>query len=67
MVSGFPTRRNSGFLTGDTGKNTGYGLFLTREILGITGLSIEENGEPGQGCRFEILVPHGAYRFGQAG
>jgi PAS domain S-box-containing protein len=44
------------------GKNTGYGLFLTREILGITGLSIEETGEPGRGSRFEIFLPAGTYR-----
>ncbi len=39
------------------GKNTGIGLFLSREILSITGLSIVENGIPGKGARFEILVP----------
>ena len=45
------------------GKNTGFGLFLIREILSITGISIDENGEPGRGARFEIIVPNGAYRF----
>jgi PAS domain S-box-containing protein len=45
------------------GKNNGYGLFLIREILAITGISIIENGEPGKGARFEITVPNGAYRF----
>ncbi|MEN6342657.1 MAG: PAS domain S-box protein [Methanospirillum sp.] len=45
------------------GKNTGLGLFLSREILGITGISITENGEPGKGARFEIAVPEGAWRF----
>jgi len=49
---------NKGF-----GKNTGFGLFLSREILGITGLSIKENGQPGKGARFEITVPEGEYRF----
>jgi signal transduction histidine kinase len=44
------------------GKNTGMGLFLCREILGITGLIITENGEPGVGARFEILVAPGLYR-----
>jgi signal transduction histidine kinase len=39
------------------GKNTGYGLFLSREILGITGISIEERGEAGKGARFVISVP----------
>lgn len=45
------------------GKNTGFGLFLTREILGITGLSIQENGVPDKGARFEISVPEGKFRF----
>jgi len=44
------------------GKHTGLGLFLTREILAITGITITENGEPGKGARFEILVPNGMYR-----
>ncbi len=44
------------------GRNTGYGLFLAREILSITGLSIRETGVPGEGARFEILVPKGAVR-----
>ena len=48
-----------------TGKNTGYGLFISREILSITGLSIAETGIFGEGARFEIRVPKGAYRFGK--
>jgi PAS domain S-box-containing protein len=44
------------------GKNTGLGLFLTREILSITGITITETSEPGKGARFEILVPKTAYR-----
>jgi len=45
------------------GKNNGYGLFLIREILAITGITIIENGEHGKGARFEITVPKEAYRF----
>ena len=45
------------------GKNTGLGLFLSREILSITGITITENGTPGKGARFEIMVPKGAYRM----
>ncbi|MFA4824835.1 MAG: PAS domain S-box protein [Methanoregula sp.] len=45
------------------GKHTGFGLFLSHEILAITGITIRETGEPGQGVRFEITVPEGAYRF----
>ncbi|HDS63548.1 MAG TPA: PAS domain-containing sensor histidine kinase, partial [Methanofollis liminatans] len=48
------------------GKNTGYGLFLAREILAITGLSIREVGAPGQGARFEIVAPRGTYRLERA-
>jgi signal transduction histidine kinase len=45
------------------GKNTGLGLFLTREILAITGITIKESGTYGKGVRFEILIPQGKYRF----
>jgi PAS domain S-box-containing protein len=45
------------------GKNTGLGLFLSREILSITGMTLTENGKEGAGVRFEIRVPKGAYRF----
>ena len=48
------------------GRNSGYGLFLVREILGITGLSILETGEAGAGARFEILIPSGLYRVAHA-
>jgi PAS domain S-box-containing protein len=44
------------------GKNTGLGLFLSREILAITGITIREAGKPGNGARFEIHVPPGKYR-----
>jgi len=39
------------------GTNTGFGLFLSREILGITDIAIHETGIPGEGARFEIRVP----------
>ncbi len=44
------------------GKHTGLGLFLSKEILSITGITIGENGEPGKGVRFEIAVPKGMWR-----
>jgi len=47
------------------GKNTGLGLFLSREILAITGISIQEAGEQGKGARFEIMVPEELYRFAE--
>lgn len=45
------------------GKHTGFGLFLTREMLSITGIAIRENGTSGNGARFIITVPKGMYRF----
>ncbi|MEI7650151.1 MAG: PAS domain S-box protein, partial [Methanomicrobiales archaeon] len=47
------------------GKNTGLGLFLSREILSITGITLRETGEPGKGARFEMMVPKEAWRFTQ--
>jgi len=45
------------------GKNIGYGLFMVREILAITELTIQETGEPGKGARYEIHVPKRYYRI----
>lgn len=45
------------------GKHTGLGLFLSKEILSITGILISENGIPGMGARFEIFVPYGMWRM----
>jgi signal transduction histidine kinase len=42
----------------------GSSLFLAREILSITGISIAETGAPGTGALFVITVPNGGYRFG---
>jgi PAS domain S-box-containing protein len=44
------------------GRHTGLGLYISREILSITGITITENGEPGKGARFEMVVPPGEYR-----
>ncbi len=51
------------------GRHTGLGLFLSKEILAITGMTIRENGEPGKGARFEIVVPRECFRIsgGNAG
>jgi signal transduction histidine kinase len=44
------------------GTGTGFGLFLIRELLGYTGITITETGEPGKGAKFEIQVPKGKFR-----
>jgi signal transduction histidine kinase len=45
------------------GKGTGWGLFLAREILAATGMTIAETGEPGKGVCFEIALPPGSFRL----
>jgi PAS domain S-box-containing protein len=45
------------------GRNTGLGLYLSREILSITGITIAETGVPGKGARFEMVIPEGGFRF----
>jgi signal transduction histidine kinase len=45
------------------GTQKGMELFLVREILSITGITIQETGTHGSGARFEMWVPKGAYRF----
>jgi len=59
---GVPANLKKGIFNREYYKNTGFGLNLSREILAITGLSIIENGEPGKGARFEIMVPKGTWR-----
>ena len=44
------------------GKNAGFGLSLSRDILDITSITVRETGEPGKGARFEITVLKGAWR-----
>jgi PAS domain S-box-containing protein len=45
------------------GRNTGYGLFYSRELASVMGFSIEENGVFGRGARFEIRIPEEKFRF----
>jgi PAS domain S-box-containing protein len=60
---GVPASVKEGIFKREYYRNTGYGLFLAAEILGMTELTIVETGEPGSGARFEIRVPKGTYRF----
>jgi PAS domain S-box-containing protein len=60
---GIPVKDKSDIFERGFGRNTGLGLFMIREILGITGITIRETGIPGEGARFEMLVPEGSYRI----
>ena len=61
---GIPDSEKAAIFRATYKRRHGHGLFLVAEILGITGISIQETGVFGEGARFEITVPNGAYRFG---
>jgi signal transduction histidine kinase len=64
--TGIPDADKQHIFTKGFGKDSGLGLFLIREILSITGISIAETGTLGKGARFEITIPAGNYRAGDA-
>jgi PAS domain S-box-containing protein len=60
---GIPSGEKEKIFERGYGKNIGYGLFMVREILAITDLTVRETGEPGKGARYEIHVPKRYYRI----
>jgi signal transduction histidine kinase len=60
---GIPPEDKDKLFTRGFGKHTGLGLFLSREILSITKITISETGSPGMGAQFEIHVPQGSFRI----
>jgi PAS domain S-box-containing protein len=60
---GIPMENKEHIFERGVGKHTGLGLFLAREILEITGLTICETGVFGYGARFEIHVPEDQQRI----
>ena len=54
---GIPEEHKEQIFEQGFGKNTGLGLYLCREILLITGITITETGTPQKGACFEITVP----------
>lgn len=60
---GVPEQEKSMLFEHMVGDGRVHGLALIKKILGQTGIMIEENGEPGKGARFEIVVPTGAFLF----
>jgi PAS domain S-box-containing protein len=60
---GIPEGNKEKIFSQDFQNKKGVGLFLAREVLEITGMTIYETGEPGKGARFEITVPNGTWRI----
>ncbi|UUX92870.1 PAS domain-containing protein [Methanoplanus endosymbiosus] len=61
--TGIPDEEKMKIFQRGYGKNTGLGLFLSKEILSITGISIMESGTYGEGACFEIKIPRLVYSF----
>ena len=45
------------------GNGNGAGLFLSEKLLSVFGITIHENGIPGQGARFELFIPSPILNF----
>jgi signal transduction histidine kinase/predicted GNAT family acetyltransferase len=60
---GIPADKKQRIFEYDEGGHTGIGLFICREILGVTGMTIAETGTEGNGARFVIHVPPDGYRI----
>jgi signal transduction histidine kinase len=63
---GVPADHKGSIFERGVGSNTGLGLFLSRAILGMTGIGISEVGRPGRGARFIIRVPPSRFRSAPA-
>jgi signal transduction histidine kinase len=63
--AGIPDDMKEKIFEREFGTRRGMGLFLAREILEITGITIKETGTFGKGARFELTVPREAFRFSE--
>jgi PAS domain S-box-containing protein len=61
--NGIPVNQKEKIFERGYGDTNGFGLFLAREILAITGISITETGDTENKIRFELHVPKRAYRI----
>ena len=60
---GIPTELKEKIFEYDSGGHAGLGLFICRQILDVTGISVTENGNPGEGARFVLHIPKENYRI----
>jgi len=59
---GVPEKLKTRIFSQGYGQNTGFGLFLSKEILALTNITITEEGDEGDGARFVMQIPRGRYR-----
>ncbi|MCU0631636.1 MAG: helix-turn-helix domain-containing protein [Methanolinea sp.] len=63
---GIPEREKATLFEWGHGIHKAHSLFLSRQILAVTDISIRETGTYGRGARFELLVPAGNWREKEA-
>ena len=61
--TGIPADGKERIFTYGGESHAGLGLFVDREILAVTGITITETGRYGEGAVFRIHVPREAYRI----
>ncbi len=59
---GIPEEKKEDIFTYDSGRHSGLGLFICRQIVSVTGMTITEIGKEGSGACFVIRVPGESYR-----
>jgi signal transduction histidine kinase len=60
---GVPSDKKEAIFEYDASGESGIGLFICRQILAVTGMTIREIGEEGKGACFVIHVPPEGYRI----
>ncbi len=61
--NGIPEQEKEDIFSFGYGTGKGVGLFLAREILMFTGITIHETGISGKGIRLEIFIPKDRFRL----
>ncbi|MCU0630189.1 MAG: GNAT family N-acetyltransferase [Methanoregulaceae archaeon] len=64
---GIPALKKQQIFEYDSGGHKGIGLFICRQIIEVSGMTIVETGEEGRGARFEIHIPAAGYRVEGSG
>ena len=59
---GIPAMKKHQIFEYDSGAHSGIGLFICRQIVEVSGMTIAETGEEGRGARFEIHIPAASCR-----
>lgn len=61
--SGIPADEKQRIFEYDACGHGGIGFFISRQILGVTGITIAETGTEGKGARFVLHIPLKGYRI----